>query len=291
MRSLKYFHKTASIIFFIACLFFQSCTSQSPSKVAKFDLSHIKDKERTSIVTRMQEQVEKKLPYQGSLLHQSRCDTLIALGHNVSGNYQEKSTPYTKIGDYHIAYPYLEKAYQIDPEGSLYYYSWLMLYYYRNYERALALLTEYDNYTPGKATYAWGENVNFLKGLALRQMKRYTEAIVEFSTYIKDEGKNVDVYAFVYRGICHFYNNDFERAINEFDIAIKKYPSCSAAYFWKAEVFAQKLDPKEAIHQLEIALDLVKKGHIKTDHYMEVFDMPNQMQIADRIKEIEQYSH
>ncbi|MGB4958266.1 MAG: tetratricopeptide repeat protein [Saprospiraceae bacterium] len=239
----------------------------------------------------MQEQVNQKLPYQGSLLHQSRCDTLIALNHNSSGNYQEKSTPYTKIGDYHIAYPYLEKAYQLDPEGSLYYYSWLMLYYYRNYERALALLTEYDNYTPGKASYAWGENVNFLKGLALRQMKRYTEAIVEFSTCIKDEGKNVDVYAFVYRGICHFYNNDFERAIKEFDIAIVKYPSCSAAYFWKAEVFAQKQEYNETIHLLEGALGLVKKGHIKTDHYMEVFDMPNQMQIEDRIKEIEGYTH
>jgi tetratricopeptide (TPR) repeat protein len=286
VKSLKYFHKTANIIFFIACLFFQSCTSHSPSKVAKFDISHIKDKERTSIVTIMQEQVVKKLPYQGSLLHQSRCDTLIALGHNVSGNYQEKSTPYTKIGDYHIAYPYLEKAYQLDPEGSLYYYSWLMLYYYRDYERAFALLTEYDDYTPGKATYAWGENVNFLKGLALRQMKRYSEAITEFSTCIKDEGKNVDIYAFVYRGICHFYSNEHELAIKDFDYAIEKYESCSAAYFWKAEVLAQEKDYKEATSLLEIALDLVKKGHIKTDSYMEVFDMPNQMQIEDRIKEI-----
>jgi len=287
---LKYIHKNVAFIL-VAFLLQYGCAQKTTKEKTVTDWSKVKERLGVQGIKSMQESIDNKLPYQGSLLHQSRCDTLIALGHNVSGNYQEKSTPYTKIGDYHIAYPYLEKAYQLDPKGSLYYYSWLMLYYYRDYERAFALLTEYDDYTPGKATYAWGENVNFLKGLALRQMKRFPEAIDEFTIFIKDEGKNVDVYAFVYRGICHFFNNENELAIKDFDYAIEKYESCSAAYYWKAEVLAHEKEYKEAIRNLKISLDFVKKGHIKTDTYMEVFDMPNQMQIEDRIKAIEEYSH
>ncbi|MBK7637519.1 MAG: tetratricopeptide repeat protein [Saprospiraceae bacterium] len=290
MKSLKYIRK--NVAFIVVAFFLQfGCAQKTIKQKTASDWSKVRERLGVEGIMLMQEDVNKKRPYQGSLLHQSRCDTLIALGHNVSDNYQEKSTPYTKIGDYHIAYPFLEKAYQLDPEGSLYYYSWLTLYYYRDYERAFALLTEYDDYTPGKATYAWGENVNFLKGLALRQMKRYTEAIVEFSTYIKDEGHRVDIYTFVYKGICHFHSGDSAFALKDFDYTLEKYESCSAAYFWKAEVLAQKQEYKEAIRLLEIALDLVKKGHIKTDPYMELFDMPNQMQIEDRIKEIEGFTH
>lgn len=54
--------------------------------------------------------------------------------------------------------------------------------------------------------------------------------------------------------------------------------------FWKAEVLAQKHEVNDAIRLFEKALELVKKGHVKTDNYMEVFDMPNQMQIEDRIQ-------
>jgi tetratricopeptide (TPR) repeat protein len=290
VKSLKYILKNISFIM-VAFLLQYGCAQKTTKQEADTDWSKVRDRLGVEGIMVMQVDVNNKLPYQGSLLHQSRCDTLIALNHNVADNYQEKSTPYTKNGDYQIAYPYLEKAYHIDPEGTLYYYSWLTLYYFRDYERALVLLTEFDDYTPGRTSYAWGENVNFLKGLALRQMKRYSEAIVEFSMCIKDEGKNVDIYAFVYKGICHFYNNEPELAIKNFDQAIEKYESCSAAYFWKAEVLAQKQEYKETIHQLKIALNLVKKGHIKTDGYMEVFDMPNQMQIEDRIKEIDGYAY
>lgn len=285
MKLLKYTLKIYAYI--ITVIILQIGCFQKSAQQIDPDWAKVREKLGVEGIESMQEAIEKKHPYQGSLLHQYRCDTLIALNHNASTNYEEKSTPYTKNGDYHIAYPYLEKAYKLDPKGTLYYYSWLTLYYYRDYERALALLTEFDNYTPNKASYAWGENVNFLKGLALRQMKRFPEAVTEFSTCIKDEAKNVDIYTYVYKGICHFYNNEHELAIKDFDYAIEKYESCSAAYFWKAEVLAQKQKNKEAILQLEIALDLVKKGHIKTDSYMEVFDMPNQMQIEDRIKEIE----
>ena len=284
MRLLKFSHKVGINLFFTIFLVLQSCNTQTKRENVGLNLSQINEKQRTEIVERMQEQVNKKLPYQGSLLHQSRCDTLIALNHNVSGNYQEKSTPYTKIGDYHIAYPFLEKAYVLDPEGSLYYHSWVMLYYFRDYERAFELLTEFDAYTPDKVSYAWGENVNFLKGLALRQMKRYPEAINEFTKYIKDEGQNVDIYAFVYRGICHFYSDKHELAIRDFDYAMQKNENCSAAYFWKAELLVQKHEVNDANRLFEKALELVKKGHVKTDNYMEVFDMPNQMQIEDRIQ-------
>jgi tetratricopeptide (TPR) repeat protein len=292
VKLLKYSHNRTPILLLVMYLVaFQSCYTSTKNDAIKLDFSKMQEDEKSKFIQKIQQQVDDKLPYQGSLLHQSRCDTLIALNYNLSGNYQEKSVPHTKIGDYHIAYPYLEKAYQSDPKDALYYYSWLMLYYYRDYERALTLLTEYDNYTPGSASYAWGENVNFLKGLAFRQLKQYNDAIKEFTQYITDEGDRTDIYTYVYRGICYCYNNDHNLAIDDFDYVIKQYANCSAAYFWKAEVLIQKKQYADALNNLNKALDLVKKGYVKNDPYMELFDMPNQMQIEDRIEQVIKISH
>ena len=276
MKLLKY--SLNSLLIVSLCLFVINCEQHLTKKT--IDLSHLSEVKKKRLVERIQDDVNKKKPFQGSLTHQMRCDTLLTLEHNISGALQEKSTPFTKSGDYHIAFPLLEQSAKINPEDALYYYSWLLLYYYRDYERALYRLNQYDNLTPKHHDYAWGENVNYLKGLSLKQLGRFDEAIKEFSKAILDEGDMVDSYAYIYRGISYSKIDSLNQAISDFDKAIELYDKCTAAYFWKAEVLRnQNLDM--AIENYTVALDLLEKGYYRSDIYVELFDIPTLQQVKD----------
>ena len=250
----------------------------------KIDLSHLDEAAKQKMIERVQEDVNEKRPFQGSITHQKKCDTLIVLNHNVTGALQEKSTPYTKIGDYHIAFPLLEEATDVDAKDALYYYSWLLLYYFRDYERAIQRLNQYDDFTPNEFDIAQGENVNYLKGLAYKQMGKYKDAIKEFSKAIEDEGKNVDLYAYIYRGISYLKNGNISLAIEDFDRAINQYNNCSTAYYWKGEALIAANNKKEALENYNNALELLQKGYFKSDSYMEFFDIPSTEQVEDKLK-------
>lgn len=221
--------------------------------------------------------------YQGSIYSQLLCDSLIQLDPKNAKLYQTKSIPHTKIGDYHIAFPLLEKAYQLDPKETGYYYGWLLLYYYRDYERAILKLNEFDDFTPNQADFAWGEHVNYLKGLCYKQMREYDKAIKEFDKVIELEGDYVDVYAFVYRGICKMMLEENEDAIIDFHEAINNYENNSMAYFYLGLAQERIGNKNAAQNAYSTSLDLLKKGFLNRDPYHEVFDAVSVEMVKDHL--------
>ena len=285
MRLLRYFLSQSILGTFGLLLLMTSCKVESVND--EIDLTHLDEASKKALCERIQEDVTKKRPFQGSVIHKKRCDTLLALNYNSSGALQEQSTPHTKFGNYHIAFPLLEKSTEFDPKESLYYYSWLLLYYYRDYDRALERLNQYDDFTPNQHDLAWGENVNYLKGIAYRQLGDYEGAIKEFSKAIKDEKDFVDVYAYVYRGIAYSKIGKTDLAVEDFDQAIKIEDGCTAAFFWKAEALFY-VDKLEALKNYQFAQNLLKKNVYRSDNYMELFDIPVLEQVEDRMADLNQ---
>lgn len=249
-------------------------------------IARLDDVKKQQLALRIQEDVNKKRPFQGSLRHRYKCDTLIALNHNVYLALQEKATPLIKIGDYHLAFSLLEEATELNPSEALYYYSWLLLYYFRDYEKALIRLNEFDDLTPNSSDVAWGENVNYLKGLSYKQLGQYENSIQQFSKAINDDGEAVDIYAYMYRGIAYFQNNQLDLALQDFDKVILEDANNGMVYYWKGQTLIKKQKLKEAQNNFEKSLTLTKKGYFKTDPYMELFDIPSVQQIEDTIKEM-----
>ena len=231
---------------------------------------------------------QRKSYYQGSRYRQEYSDKLISIDSTNAEYYQGKSMAHTKIGDYHIAFPLLEKAYSLDKKEIGYYYGWLLLYYYRDYERAIARLNEYDDLTPNEPDFCWGEHINFLKGLCYKQMKDYDNAINEFNTLINYEGEHVDVYGYVYRGISHLRLENYKMAIEDFDVAIKIYPNCSMAYFYKGLTYQKLGFPKLAKEAYFTAKDLLERGYIHRESYQEVFDAISVAMVDDYINNLDQ---
>jgi len=161
---------------------------------------------------------ERGFHYQASFLRQAYTDSLIALNPENASYYQGKSIGHSKIGDYHISFPLLEKAMELAPKETLYYTSWLMTDLYKDYDRAIQYLEQYDAYTPGKVDYAWGNNVNFLKGEVLQALGRHEEAILEFTKAIAEEGADyIDPSAYPYRGISYAALQQYEKALADFE--------------------------------------------------------------------------
>jgi tetratricopeptide (TPR) repeat protein len=230
--------------------------------------------------------MQRKSYYQGSRLRQENSDKLIALNPDNSEYYKGKSMAHTKIGDYNIAFPLLEKAYQLDPKETGYYYGWLLLYYYRDYERSILRLNEYDDLTPNQPDFCWGEHINFLKGLCYKQMGKYENAVKEFDQLIEYEGEHVDLYGFVYRGISQLRLENYEKAILDFDLAIEQYDKCTMAYFYKGLCYEKLNNHKFAKEQFYTAQTLLEQGYLQQEAYYEFFDAVSLEMVNDRLKQL-----
>jgi tetratricopeptide (TPR) repeat protein len=228
--------------------------------------------------------MQRKPYYQASKYRQDFTDKLIAINPNNAGHYQGKSMAHTKIGDYNIAFPLLEKAYELDPKETGYYYGWLLLYYYRDYDRSILRLNEYDDLTPNQPDFCWGEHINFLKGLCYKQMGEYEKAIREFDQLVEYEGEYVDLYGYVYRGISYLKLNRNNEAIENFDLAINEYENCTMAYYYKGIALYNNGFNEKAKAAFLKSLILLKQGYVQQEAYYEFFDAVSTEMVEDKLK-------
>ncbi len=226
----------------------------------------------TKIIEIQSLEMKKARYYQGAKYRQQLFDQLIALDSNNAEYFQGKSMAHTKIGDYHIAFPLMERAYQLNPKEMGYYYGWLLLYYYRDYERALKRLNEYDDFTPNQPDFAWGEHVNYLKGLCHRRIHNHELAIEEFDRVIELEGEHVDVNAYVYRGLSHYSLGELELAEMDFLKAIENYSENCMAYAYLGQNYIALGKKEKAKAAFVKAKELIQKGYLASEAYYEPFD-------------------
>jgi tetratricopeptide (TPR) repeat protein len=202
-------------------------------------------------------------------------------------DYHSWSVLNSKNGNYAIAIEKLEKAIEIDFTEEAGYYGWLLLYYYRDYEKSLTILEKYDALTPDFSDAPMGEDIHYLKGLCHFQMERYQKALDEFNTYINNlartQGEDfVDVYTFVQKGRCLKVLGRYDEAISSYKKAIKYYDKCSEAYYFMGLTQLDMNDKDSACSSLNIALDLIKNGHKSSDTYVEYFHeiYPKQIELS-----------
>lgn len=254
------------------------CSCQTDNKELLVSLSEERKAELTEKFAQIVNQT-----YQGSTHRQEALDSLMVLQPEKASYYREKSVTLTKIGDYHQAFPLLEKAAKRDTE-ILFYSSWVLLRLYRDYERALQQFETIDAMTPNQPDYAGGQNVNYSKGLAHKQLGNYEKAIAEFTICITDEGEaNTDPYVFVYRGISHTNLKQYEQALQDFDLALKYYPQSSMACYYKAEALLAAGKPEAAKAYFQKAQHLIQQGYTRGEPYREVIDQVHAEMIEDQL--------
>lgn len=196
---------------------------------------------------------------------------------NATGDdYQELSVQNTKNGNYVEAIAALEKAVTLDRRVNGY-YGWVLLYYYHDYVKALATLEKYDALTPNFSDAPMGEDIHFLKGLCWMQIKNYPKAIAEFTTCIDETTKShgedwVDLYTYVYKGICLHRQGKYREAIFNYDKTIKYYKDCTEAYYYKGMAYVALAQKNEACENFNKARETAGRNNFHYDVYVELFD-------------------
>ncbi len=201
--------------------------------------------------------------------------------------YRICSIQNTKNGNYDEAIRYLNKAADLDPANVDGYFGWCLLYYYRDYDKALFYLERLDS-TTNFIDYVGDDNILYAKGLCYKQKGNYPKALKLFKSAIDHESKengegSVPYQIYFQTGrTLHLLNRPSE-AIEFYNLAIEDWEGSSESIYYKglAEI---ELGIVTACQNLEIALEKVRKGIKSSDTYVRLFDEIYVNQVEEMIE-------
>ncbi len=205
-----------------------------------------------------------------------------------AGDWHAYSVQNTKHGNYAEAIQALEKSLAINAKEMEGYYGWVLLYYYRDYEKSLKHLNHYDELTPQDVDAPVGENIHFLKGLCYYQLLQYQNAIKEFELNEKFEvshfgQKNCNTYIYFYIARNYEKLNDFKNAEIYYKKAIKQSQFPVEANYYLGLLYKQSNKKEQSKKNLEKSLKDIKLGYKQQDIYVELFDEVYQSQIEETL--------
>ncbi|WP_420576762.1 tetratricopeptide repeat protein [Ekhidna sp.] len=214
--------------------------------------------------------------YQGSVPEQFQLKEAMMLDSTDADLWREFGTARVKRGILDEMYYYYNEAVKRKPEKWAGFRGYLYLYFYRDYERAIADFNLGDE-ANGQVDYSQGQSHDYMRGICYYGMKDYTTAINFLDRYInkvvEEEGESwVDVYAILYKGLSLLQLERFDEAIIEFDRVLKYYPNLSDCFYHKARIYIARGQFDLALKELDIAEEYFKKGYFHQRPYVEVLE-------------------
>ena len=207
-----------------------------------------------------------------------------------AGNWHAYSVQNTKNGNYAEAIYGLENSLAIAAHEMEGYYGWVLLYYYRDYNRALLHLNHYDSLTPNVVDAPVGENIHFLKGLCYYQLNEFEKSISEFKINENFEinsfsKKNVNSYIYFYIARNYDKLNNLKLAEIFYKKAIKQAQFPVEANYYLGMFYKYKIkNSKKAYYCIESSFKDFIKGYKQQDIYVELFDEVYYLQIKEEIE-------
>lgn len=214
--------------------------------------------------------------YQGSVAEQFQVQEALMLD-SVSGDaWREKAIPYLKRGIADSFYINYEQAVKYRAEKWSGFRGYIYLYFYRDYQRAIADF-DYNDELMGEVAHSQGQNHDYMRGICYYGLKNYEESLNQLTRYIEkvtsEEGAEwVDVYALLYQGLAYAKLHRYDEASIAFDKAEKLYPNLSDLFYHRARIACMRKDYESALKLLEIAKTHYNSGYYHQRPYVEVLE-------------------
>lgn len=226
---------------------------------------------------------EHAMYYQGSPENMEIIEGALEIDPNNAEAWRELSVPYLKRGYAHLWKPLFDKAVAIDPVAWQGWRGYLYLYFYRDYERALADFNATDTLTENFTDYPQGQSVDYMRGLCYLGLDDLDSAKIYFTKYIneviEESGEDwVDVYAYLYRGLVYQKQNDLSNAMTDYKAGLAISPSLADLKYRMASIEHVAGNQTKAQKLVEQAIEHFNDGYYHQRPYVTVQE---QIYLAD----------
>lgn len=213
---------------------------------------------------------------QGSVSEVMVLEEAIRLSPQRADLYREIGIPYGKRGMAVEFHPPYSKAVELDPLNWQGYRGYMYLYFYRDFERAIADFDGLDALTPNFVDYPQATSVHFMRAVAYLGMEEYDTALDYFDQHITEELRTttedfIDLKTFVFQGIAHYKKGDIAAAKKSFDRGTTNTPYSADLWYWTAKLALERGDGTTAKSAIEKAEIQFKKGYFNNRPYVEEF--------------------
>lgn len=232
-------------------------------------------------------------PFQGTPKSETLLDKIIELDSNNCDALREKSVPYLKRGIPHRWKTFFDKAVACDSIKWQPWRGYLYLYFYRDYDKAIADFNASDRLTPNYIDAPQGQSVNYWRGMAYLGKSDYQNSINYFQIHIKTELEEVgeewiEPSTFLYLGIAQYEQNDYEEAaINLSKVLNYNNGNSADANYYLSLIDLETGNIEDAERHLKASMANYEKGYFRYRDYVEEIRQIYAKDLTDLQKEIE----
>tara|TARA_R100001015_G_C4614906_1_gene170831 strand:+ start:654 stop:1439 length:786 start_codon:yes stop_codon:yes gene_type:complete len=210
---------------------------------------------------------------QGSVAFQNGIAEAVSIDPTFEPGVYELSVADLKRGLPNEWLPQYNKAVVLNPEQRIPWRGYLYLWFYRDYEKAIADFNSSDTITP-YLDYPQGHSVDYWRGIAYLGAKDYDNSVAYWDKHItketEDSGEDwVELEAFLYRGIAYYESDNKEKANENFDKVIQYFTNSADAKYYKAKLLLNEGHKKAALNMIEDAIVDFNNGYYNNRAYVE----------------------
>jgi len=215
--------------------------------------------------------------YQGSIGEQMIIREAEITDPNNGMVWREYGVPYLKRGFAAEFETYYAKAVELDPLAWTGWRGYLYLYFYRDYERAIADFDVTDKLTPEVVDYPQSLSVDYMRGISYLMLEDYDNALDFFERHFKHESETTGIEyigsnSFVYKGLTHWKRGEIDLALSVFEEGMKHNKNNADLMYWTAKLlFTEKKEHHRSLQLARNAVVRFKKNDFNSRYYTEEF--------------------
>ncbi|MEM6316036.1 MAG: tetratricopeptide repeat protein [Bacteroidota bacterium] len=263
------FHKFPNYYLLFGFLFLMACQDTSTLYQKTFTAE-----EKKQLALQMRQGIG--YYYQGSVPEVMLIEEGLSLDpDNVELN-REVGIPYLKRGFAAEFEKYYQRTISLDPTEWIGWRGYLYLYFYRDYERAIADFDATDSLTVDFVDYPQATSVHFMRAIAYLKLKKYDEALLYLDMHLTEELKTttldyIDAKTFLYQALAYYKQGALAKAREYLKIGTDNAPYSADLWYWTAKIALEQGQQEIAREALEKGQTQFRKGYQNQRPYVEEF--------------------
>jgi len=268
MKNLIYYFPLLMLL--ITC-----CISISCQQTTGLYKKEFTTKEKEKLAKQMPNSLLRKF-YQGSVSEVMVLREALMFLPRDAKLWREIGVPYGKRGMAAEFYENYGKAVKYDPLNWQGWRGYMYLYFYRDYERAIADFDSLDKLTPNFVDYPQSTSIHFMRAICYLQLDDYDKALTYWDLHLEEELKTgtedyIDPKTFLFQGITYYKKGDLIKAQESIDRGLKHIKNNADLWLWSAKLALHNNELDKALKALEKAQTQFDKGYYNYRRYVEEF--------------------